>query len=391
MAILIFLIVLTILVLIHELGHFLMARRFGIKVEEFGFGLPPRAFGIKRGETIYSINWLPIGGFVKLYGEDEAGGGKLVVRGQKLAVADKARAFYAKSVGQRASVVAAGAVMNVLLAVVIFYVFLFVSNFKTDFLLLTDHQFSFVHQENKNLNDTDTVISLVAQDSPAEKAGIIAPSEILAINGQKLNNRKFFIDTINENKGKEVLISWKDIKSGNVMAAAVVPRVSPPKNEGSLGVGFFPVALLSYDTPTKKAFSGLSHVMNITSYTFTIFKRLITVSLEQKTAAPVGEGVAGPVGVYSLFDRILKIPALKEKILGVLNLAGSVSISLAFFNILPIPAVDGGRLFFILVEGIMGRKVNPRIESRIHSAGIAVLLALIALITFRDISRLFAG
>lgn len=392
MAILIFLIVLTILVLIHELGHFLMAKKFGIKVEEFGFGFPPRAFGIQKGETIYSINWLPIGGFVKLYGEDEAGGGRIIpTKDRRPKTGDQRRAFYGRSVGQRAGVVVAGVVMNIMLAIGIYYVFLSISNFKADFLLITNHTFVFANQENRNLEDDDTMVSMVAGGSPAEEAGITAPAEILFVNGQKVADRKFFIDTINSNKGKEVAITWKDIKSGNTKFGKVVPRVSPPKGEGALGVGFFPVALLSYDTPAQKVFSGVAQVYNITAYTFTIFKELIAVSFEQKTAAPVGEGVSGPIGIYSLFDKILKIPSLKEKILSALNLAGSISISLAFFNILPIPAVDGGRLFFILAEGVTGRKVSPRIESFIHSAGMAALLALMALITFRDITRLFAG
>ena len=128
---LIFLLILSLLVLIHEAGHFFVAKKLGIKVEEFGFGLPPRAFGIKKGETMYSINWLPIGGFVKLYGEDEAGSGKISVKQQALK-GDEKRAFFNRSVGQRAAVVVAGVVMNTLLAIVIYYAFLFIGNFKTE-------------------------------------------------------------------------------------------------------------------------------------------------------------------------------------------------------------------------------------------------------------------
>src|SRR3982751_6882881 len=130
-SLLVFIAILSVLVVIHELGHFLVAKKLGIKVEEFGFGFPPKAFGIKRGETIYSINWLPIGGFVKLYGEDDAGSGKVTLPkdSQKTVDKDKHRAFYSRSPWQRAAVVVAGVVMNLVLAMAIYYVFLLMSNF----------------------------------------------------------------------------------------------------------------------------------------------------------------------------------------------------------------------------------------------------------------------
>ena len=125
--IIVFLLILSVLVLIHEGGHFFMAKKFGIKVEEFGFGFPPRIFGIKKGETIYSLNWLPIGGFVKLYGEDDAGAGKIDLGTKKELDKDLDRTFFAKSAWQRAAVIFAGVVMNALLAAIIFYTFLGIS------------------------------------------------------------------------------------------------------------------------------------------------------------------------------------------------------------------------------------------------------------------------
>jgi regulator of sigma E protease len=118
---------------------------------------------------------------------------------------------------------------------------------------------------------------------------------------------------------------------------------------------------------------------------------LVKASFEKKTTQPLSAGIAGPVGIASLTGSILEIQNLKEKILGLLNLAGILSISLAFFNILPIPALDGGRLFFILIEAVTGRKVNRRIESLAHSVGMAALLFLMALITFKDVQKLFTG
>lgn len=400
---LIFLLILSVLVLIHELGHFLVAKKLGIKVEEFGFGLPPRVFGIRRGETLYSFNWLPIGGFVKLYGEDEAGGGKvnLPVSSKKkekilntqhlIHNTDIKRAFFARPVGQRASIVVAGVVMNALLAMVIYYIFLSVANFKTEMPLLTDHKFLFVSQTNRNIDPSDTVISAVSQDSPAERARIKTPSEVISVNGQNTRSRKFIIDTINKNRGKEVSLGLRDIKTNKSYTVNVVPRVTPPKKEGAVGIGFLPVAILSYETPAEKAFSGVSHSINLLLYTFDVMGRLISVSVQEKTAAPVSEGVAGPVGIFSLINTIRQLPDSKEQILGILNLAGILSISLAFFNVLPIPALDGGRLFFILIEGVFRKKISEKIESNAHAIGMAVLLALILLITLRDISRIFSS
>ncbi|MFH1833341.1 MAG: M50 family metallopeptidase [Candidatus Levyibacteriota bacterium] len=385
----VFLVILSILVLIHEFGHFFVAKKLGIKVEEFGFGLPPRAFGIKKGETIYSINWLPIGGFVKLYGEDEAGSGRPGIKNQELRIKNKDRAFFARPVGQRAVIVVAGVFMNTVLAAVIFYAFLFISDFKTQLPLLGDHKFFAVSQTNSS----DIIIADVAKNSPAEIAGIKSFSKILSINGQKVNDVNYFAEIISKNKGKEITVAWQDAKNNKNYFAKITPRINPPKNEGAIGISFFPVSMvvLDYKTVPQKIFSGFTHPLNLLAYNFNIMGQLIGISIKEKTAEPISQSVAGPVGIYSLVGNIVKIPDLKEKILQVLNLAGILSISLAFFNILPIPALDGGRLFFILIEVATRRRVPAKFESYSHAIGMALLLTLIALITFHDLTRLISG
>ena len=377
--IIVFLIILSVLVIIHELGHFLTAKRLKIRVEEFGFGLPPRAFGIKKGETIYSINWLPIGGFVKLYGEDQA----------PLRQGSAGQAFFTRPPREKALVVLAGVVMNFLLAIIIFYVFLNISNFKTELPLLDDHRFFFVNQQNTS----EIIVSSVSKGSPAEKAGITPFSKIVEVNGEQMNDSVYFINIINKNKGKKITISWQDVKTAKKFKAVVEPRVSPPKNEGAVGVAFFPLAkaVLTYETPGQKVFSGVAHPLNLLAYNLNIIGKLLKLSFAQKSAAPISEGVSGPVGIYSLVGDIVQIPDTKERILGILNLAGILSISLAFFNILPIPALDGGRLFFILIEGVTRRRVHPRFEEYAHAIGMVILLALIALITLHDFTRIFSG
>ncbi|MDP2638538.1 MAG: site-2 protease family protein [Candidatus Levybacteria bacterium] len=386
--ILVFLLILSVLVLIHEAGHFFVARKFGIKVEEFGFGFPPRLFGKKIGETIYSINWLPIGGFVKLYGEDEAGAGKIAISDKRKAISkDRNRAFFAKTAWQRAAVIIAGVVMNVILAAVIFYVFLGLSGFKTNLPLLSDYKFFGANQTVKN----EVVISAVAKNSPAEKQGLKTLTKIISVNGGKITSSEEFIEIINSNKGKEIEIVWSNLQTNEVNKTKVTPRISPPKDEGALGVGLFSMseAIISYETPVQKIFSGVVHPINLMAYNLDVMGRLVKVSFEKKTTEPLSQGVSGPVGIASITGSILEIQNVKEKALQLLNLAGILSISLAFFNILPIPALDGGRLFFILIEAVSGRKVNQRIESLAHTIGMIILLSLMVLITFKDIGKLF--
>lgn len=385
----VFLVILSILVLIHEFGHFFVAKKLGIKVEEFGFGLPPRAFGIKKGETVYSINWLPIGGFVKLYGEDEAGGGKPGIKKHELRIKNKERAFFARPVGQRALIVIAGVFMNAILATVIFYAFLFISDFKTQLPLLDDHKFFAVSQTNSS----DIIIANISKNSPADVAGIKPFSKIISINGEKIDNINSFAQIINKNKGKKIAIAWLDTKKNKSYFAKITPRINPPKSEGAIGVSFFPVSMvtLDYKTIEQKIFSGITHPLNLLVYNFDVMGQLIGISIKEKNAEPISQSVSGPVGIYSLVGDIVKIPDAKERILQVLNLAGILSVSLAFFNILPIPALDGGRLFFIIIEAVTRKKVPAKFESYAHSIGMIVLLALIALVTFHDLTKLISG
>ncbi len=387
--ILVFLLILSVLVLIHEAGHFFVAKKFGIKVEEFGFGFPPRMFSFKKGETIYSINWLPIGGFVKLYGEDDAGGGsiKLKIKNEKLKIEDQNRAFFAKTAWQRATVIVAGVAMNAILAAVIFYAFLGISGFRTDLPLLSDYKFFGVNETKI----TEVVISAIAKNSPAQKTGLKASTKVISVNGQEIKDSQQFIDIVGRNKGREIEIAWSNLQSNEIHKTKITPRLNPPPQEGALGVGLFSIstAVLNYTTPMQKIFSGITHPINLMAYNLDVMVKLVKVSLEKKSTEPLSAGISGPVGIASLTGSILEIQNLKEKILGLLNLAGILSISLAFFNVLPIPALDGGRLFFILIEAFSGRKVNQRFESLAHTIGMVILLALMALITFKDIGKFF--
>ncbi len=362
--ILVFLLILSVLVLIHEAGHFFVAKFFKIKVEEFGFGLPPRAFGIKRGETIYSINWLPIGGFVKLYGEDEAGSGKVSLpkEEKQIKAKDADRAFYSRPVWQRATVVFAGVFMNFVLAVTI-----------VSFL------FSFI---GVPVAGKDVIVDQVISGAPAQKAGLKKGDTIVSINSIKIESPDQLVSYTKGHLGEKLILKVKDQKA-NVRELEVIPRKTYPSDQGPMGVA------ISQNVTTKKypiweaPFVGTKEVLN---QSVMIGKGLFTVVFQLVTQGSVPKDVAGPLGIAQLTGTVVGIglPA-------VLSFVALLSLNLAIINILPIPALDGGRLFFILIEGFTGRKVSPKIENYAHTIGMAVLLGLIALITIHDLLRIISG
>lgn len=390
-SILIFLFILSVLVLIHELGHFLVARKLNIKVEEFGFGFPvtPALFSIKRGETKYSFYPVLIGGFVKLYGEDEAGGGRVSTK-DHTSVSGIKRAFFARPVGQRAAVVIAGVVMNAILAAAIFYTYFFISGFKAQIPLLTDYRFALVTQQNK----VQLIVQAVAPNSPASKAGLQPCSQkhcaiLTMINGEKITSAASFSNAIKMHSGQEVTLTWQDVVTKKMRAVKITPRTNPPKGEGALGIAYAvqQTAVLSYSTPVQRLLSGFVHPFNLMKYQINVLSKFIATAFKEKSVRPVSDAVSGPIGIAVITGQILNIPDMKDRILAALELTGLLSISLAFFNILPVPALDGGRLFFILIEAVFRKKVNQRVEVLAHTIGMILLLSLILLVTVKEVSQ----
>jgi len=368
--ILVFLVILSVLVLIHELGHFLVAKKMGIKVEEFGFGLPPRVFGIKKGETTYSINWLPIGGFVKLYGEDEAGGGQFKVHpsadGSKFKVADRQSAFFARPVWQRSLVIVAGVAMNFLLSIAIISYLFGVSGVRVpgDKVIVTD----------------------VVKGAPAERAGIRKDDVIEAVNGIRITSTAQLISITKEHLGKEVTLQIRNpIRqlTDEIRNIKVIPRKVYPKNEGPMGVAISQ-NIITQKYPWYEA--PIIGTIESSKYSWLIIVSLGKTAYDLVFHAEVPKGVAGPVGIAQLTGQFVEIGPL-----AVLSFVSILSLNLAILNILPIPALDGGRLFFILIEAVMGRKVSQKFESKTHAIGMAILLSLIAIITIHDIIRFFSG
>jgi len=359
-----FIAVLSVLILVHELGHFLVAKFLKIKVEEFGIGFPPRAYGKKIGETIYSINLLPIGGFVKLYGEDDAGGGAVKVGGQKGEVRglekDIGRAFYARPLWQRISVVIAGVVMNFLLAVVIIST-------------LFATQGVAVPTEN-------VLITEIQKNSPAEMAGLKAEDEVLAINGEEIKTTEGFIKLTDKNKGEE--ISLTVLRNGDRFDAKLTPRIDAPEGEGPIGIVISNIKIKKYSW-LEAPFYGTLEAINVTKV---IVVGLGNIVKDLVTTGKPPEGIAGPVGVAQLTGTVVQNGAVAT-----LWFVSLLSLNLAVLNILPIPALDGGRFFFQIIELVTRKKVSPRYEGYAHAAGLVVLLLLMVLITAFDIGRIVSG
>jgi len=373
LTVIIFILTLLILVVTHEFGHFIAARKFGVKVLEFGFGLPPRLLGKKIGDTLVSLNLLPIGGFVRLLGEDEVD--------EKVLKEKDSFAF--QPVWQRIGIVVFGVVMNFLLAIVLFSVVLGAQNFKEKVPLFFPFEFIGVSQSD----ETVVIIGGVTSGSPAEEAGIKQGDQVVKINGVEINNDEQLVNLTREEAGKEIVLTLSD-SADNQREVMVTPRVNPPEGEGPLGIalGTIKIANLHYETFGQKAVSGITHSYNLASYSMAVLGQVISQSWQKQDLQPVSQSLSGPVGITQIAGAIVHT---ESPFIPYLNFMALLSLNLAIVNILPFPALDGGRLVFLLFEAVFRRKVKPEIEKFIHLAGMFLLIVLIVLITFSDIRKVF--
>jgi regulator of sigma E protease len=372
MTLVVFILILSVLVLIHEFGHYIVAKMNGIRVEEFGWGLPPRVIGKKIGETIYSINLLPFGGFVRLTGED-------VTEGPESAQALDPRSFAIKKPLQRAAVLVAGVVMNLLLAFSVFYIYFLINDFKTAKLpLFFEHNFRF-----GNVIKYDTMVLDLVPDFPAASAGIEIGDTILSVDNIKVTGLEEIRAALAGKSDKEVVVALESDTKG-----AITVKVTPKNNEegkASLGVYVGEAAVVDYgSTLASKLLSAPMHSYNVLAFSMSGLRQVFAFSYATKSIEPVSRSVSGPVGMFKIVENILNEGG-KNSLLHLMDFAGLMSLSLAFMNILPFPALDGGRLVFVMFEGLTGRKVPARIEAVIHSIGMAFLLTLIVLITVKDL------
>ncbi|MFH1460813.1 MAG: site-2 protease family protein [Patescibacteria group bacterium] len=361
LTIVVFIIILGLIIFVHELGHFVMAKRAGIKIEEFGFGYPPRLFGIKRGETIYSLNLLPIGGFVKIHGED----------GKKKDDQDKARAFYSKSIGARAKILVAGVTMNLILAA-----FLLAVGFMIGLPSIIDDQ------ESGILKDPRVQITQVDFDTPAAQTGIKTGDTIKELRfGQQVlvvNKVEQVQNFINQYQGGEITVIIE--RGDQILEKKAVPRTSYPDNQGPLGIGLARTATVAY--PWYQAIAkGVVSTVNLTLAIIVAFAGIIW-QLITMGQAPIQ--IAGPVGIFDLAGQATRLGFIY-----ILQFTAILNINLAILNVLPFPALDGGRLLFLGIEKIKGSPVSQKIEGFAHTAGFIILILLMIAVTWRDIVRVF--
>jgi len=404
MFIVILILIIGTLVFVHELGHFVVARRNGVKASEFGFGFPPRIVGFQflrevgiagkkkklfskwriiwggkdgddeneisdlteahekklQGGTVYSLNWFPLGGFVKIKGED--GGNK-----------NDADSFAGKSAWKRIKILAAGVVMNFIFAWFLLSIV---------FMLGAPEQIN--SDASSNNPKSKIQISEIVAGAPASVMGLKIGDEILKtqknIAGEKiaLKNIKEVQDFINANKGQEITLEI--LRGKEKLFLKGTPRIDAPQGQGALGIALAETSLVKY--PWFMAiWKGLLAVWDMIAMIFVGLFGLIKMLF-------AGHGgsadVAGPVGIAILTKEVANLGLVY-----LIQFAAILSVNLGIVNILPIPALDGGRILFILIEKIKGSPVSQKVEQTFHTLFFALLMLLMLVVTYKDIARLF--
>ena len=355
MTIIIAIISLVLLVTFHELGHFLFAKKFGVRVDEFGIGYPPRLFGKKIGGTIYSLNLLPLGGFVKIYGHEER--------------IEEADSFTTKPFYQKSIIILAGvAVFWVIPAILLTAVMLVGAP-----SLIQDN-------ETTGFVDAKVQIISVANNSPASEAGLKAGDVLKSINGINIDKVSEVQEFSKDYQGKEMILGIQ--RGQKILSLTIVPRVDVPSGEGPIGVSLLRTALKK--TVWYKA--PIDGILATGTLTKAVVMGWVTTikSLFQEGGVPEGVEIKGPIGIFELFNDVGG--------LGVsyfLQLVALIAISLALINVLPIPALDGGWFLFLVIEKIKGKPLNQKIVQNVSVFFFFLLIALLIWITIKDIIGLF--
>lgn len=372
LTLLVFLIILSLLVFVHELGHFLTAIKFGVKAEEFGIGLPPRALGVQifkimgqykfkwlwgnkqineDSPIVYSLNWLPIGGFVKIKGEN----------GENPQEQDS---FGNKTIGRRIIILAAGVLMNVLLAAV---------------LLSIGYTIGLPSSVDENdrrayVRDQQAQIVQVLPGLPAELSGLKPGDVILAADELPIRQTSQIKNYLSDKLGKNV--NFK-IKRGS---EEIIKAVTIGDYQGNVGIG---VALVDTGIVQYPWYWAIYEGFKMTFvWLFMILMAFATIIKNLLSGIPAGVEVAGPVGI-----AVLTSQATKLGFSYLLQFAALLSLNLAIINILPFPALDGGRILFLIFEKIRGKAIEQKWENLAHNIGFMLLMGLVALVTYKDIIK----
>ncbi|MBI2552263.1 site-2 protease family protein [Candidatus Uhrbacteria bacterium] len=373
LTLLIFLLVLSVLVFVHEFGHFITAKRAGLRVDEFGFGFPPRVVGIQRvngrrkivwgnpkdfkareGGTVYSINALPFGGFVRIKGES----------GEEIESGDS---FAGLPAYRRVWIIAAGVLMNALLAVV-----LISGGFALGFPQVIEDDIS----AHARIQDRHVEVMGVLPGGPAERAGIAPGARIISLNGQPLEKAEAVKNVAAEFLSQPIRVEFQ--AQGQLRQAEVTPIILEKTKAPGIGVMIADVGTVRY--PLWLAVPKAVEITAVLSKTIVVaFAELIRDAV---LGRPVGADLTGPVGIAVLTGQ-----AARQGLVNLLQFMAILSINLAILNVLPFPALDGGRILFILIEKLRGRPVARRVEGWVHAAGFVLLILLVAAVSVRDVGR----
>ncbi|NLK09089.1 MAG: RIP metalloprotease RseP [Firmicutes bacterium] len=334
-----FIIVLGPTVFFHELGHFLIAKAVGVKVHEFALGFGPVLFKRRGKETAYSIRWLPLGGFVKLAGmdipEDET----------DIIPDDDERSFNNKPLWQRLAVIAAGPVMNFVLAVIIFALY-------------------------TGLAVIPPTVQTIEPGSPAEVARLLPGDEITHVAGTRVHSVQDINQIVADLDGKEITLVI--VREAHTIQLAITPALDPNLNRARLGVGMV-------EKTRESPFTALNHGIQ---RTWLISKDIVS-SLFRMVTGKVKPDIAGPIGIFQLVGE-----SANQGFFFVLFIAGVLSVNLGLFNFLPIPVLDGGWLFLLIWEAVRGRPLEPEQKGAVQFIGLAFLLLLMLFATYKDLLRL---
>lgn len=372
LALIVFLIVLSVLILIHEAGHYLASRMFGVKADEFGYGLPPRLIGIVKDHgkwkivkssdkneyknTIWSLNWLPIGGFVKIKGE----------QGDHEHDPDS---FHVKPIWQRFIIIAAGVVMNWLLAAVLLSFGLMIGMPA----MLEDIP------KGAIINDHQVTIIDVIDGSPADKAGVESMDIVKKINDAEpktAESLRAMIGSLGTDQG-----SLTVVRDGQEKTIQVTPQYMQEIGKPGIGVSLADTGVIKY--PFHLAV--VNGVVLTGAYTKSVFMTFVNLFADLfRGGGETVKQVSGPVGIAVLAGKVAE-----RGVMQVIQFAAILSINLAVLNFLPIPALDGGRAVFLILEAIRRKPVKRHVEAIIHNIAFLILIVLIILISIRDVSRFF--
>ncbi|MCD5384647.1 MAG: site-2 protease family protein [Candidatus Pacebacteria bacterium] len=377
MEIILFLAVLVVLIVVHELGHFLAAKLFGIRVEEFGIGYPPRALTLgKIGETIYSLNWLPFGGFVKIFGEG---------LGEDVPESERRRALVSQKAWKQAVVFVAGVTFNVIFAWV-----LFSASFMMGSPMAVDE--ARVKSGELDRNGPVLAVSAVLPNSPADIAGLKPGDSItaLASNSDDVQNPlpSDVSSFIANHAGESVQIYYKRQVSGHFEQELVVSSVEITPSHGVIASkqGTPAIGIEMVLVSAERQGVGSAMILGAQkTYRATI---VIAVGIGKfiksaLTGSADWRAVAGPVGIVGLVGD-----ASSLGLLHLLNFTAMISINLAIINLIPIPALDGGRLVFVAIEGVTRRKIHSGVVGALNMLGFAAIILLMLIITYHDVIKI---